>query len=74
MVVSPSLPWAWAAKLQYTNQITIIGFLMGVMAHCSQSVLPYLFILLEAGFGPSTLQNYDGIIRWAPTTRKLRWW
>ena len=70
LTVSTSFPFA--AKLQYTNQIIIIGFLLAVMSHCSQRLFLYLFILLEARFGSSSLQNYDGILKWAPWTNQLR--
>lgn len=69
LTVSTSFPFA--AKLQYTNQITIVGFLLGIMSHCSQRVFLYLFVLLEARFGSSSLQNYDGILKWAPWTSQL---
>jgi hypothetical protein len=43
-----------------------------VMSHRSPRVLPYLFVLLEVQFGSLTLQNYDGILRWALTASQLR--
>jgi hypothetical protein len=46
-----------------TNQLIVLGFLLSVMNLCLSSVAPTLFLLLEARFGSSTLQNYDGILR-----------
>ncbi|KAI9718457.1 MAG: hypothetical protein M1812_004178 [Candelaria pacifica] len=36
-----------------------------------RSVTPTLFLLIEARFGPSTLQNYDGIVRNQLTSSRL---
>lgn len=33
---------------------------------CLGSLAPTLFLLLEAKFGPSTIQNYEGILRNQP--------
>ncbi|KUJ16730.1 uncharacterized protein LY89DRAFT_669192 [Mollisia scopiformis] len=48
---------------QGTNQLVVLGFLLSIMNLCLGSVAPTLFLLLEAKFGSSTLQNYDGILR-----------
>ncbi|KAL8786499.1 MAG: hypothetical protein Q9213_002726 [Squamulea squamosa] len=45
------------------HQLIVLGFLLGVMNLSLGSVVPTLFLHLEARFGPSTLQNYDGILR-----------
>jgi len=39
MTISPSLPYA--ARLQYADQIIIIGFLLAVMNQAMQRVLPF---------------------------------
>jgi hypothetical protein len=67
--VTPSL--RYASQLQYTRQIIVVGFLLGLMNQCLQRVSPYLFILLETRFGASTLQNYDGLLRWTPFATQL---
>ena len=64
LTVSPS--YHWAAKLEYTNQIIIIDFLLSLMSYNSQRFVSHPLILLEVRFGPSTLQNLDGILRWSP--------
>jgi hypothetical protein len=51
---------AW--RLTVTNQITVVGFLLSIMNLCLGRVIPFLFLLLECRFGPSKLQNYDGIL------------
>ena len=44
-------------------QLIISGFLLSIMNLCLGTVAPTLFLLIEARFGSSTLQNYDGIVR-----------
>lgn len=44
-------------------QLVALGFLVSVMNLCLKSVTPTLFLLLEARFGSSILQNYDGLLR-----------
>lgn len=51
---------AWT--LTVTNQLTVVGFLLSIMNLCLSRVVPFLFLLLECRFGPSKLQNYDGIL------------
>ena len=60
-VVTPYLTLSW--RLGYEGQIVVIGFLMSIMAICMKTVAPTLFLVLEARWGSSTLQNYDAIIR-----------
>ena len=45
------------------HQLIVLGFLLSIMNLCLASVSPSLFLLLEARYGPSTLQNYEGILR-----------
>jgi hypothetical protein len=60
-VVTPQLTLSW--RLGYEGQIVVIGFLMSIMALCMKSVASTLFLILEAQWGSSTLQNYDAIVR-----------
>jgi hypothetical protein len=69
ILIDTRLPYA--AHLGYSGQIIAIGFLLGVMNQCLQRVLPYSFILVESRYGASTLQNYDGLLKWSPFTNKL---
>ncbi|KAL8962204.1 MAG: hypothetical protein Q9193_001358 [Seirophora villosa] len=46
-----------------TRQLIVVGFLLSIMNICLGSVAPTLYLLLEARFGSSTLQNYNGILR-----------
>lgn len=55
-----------------TNQIIAIGFVLGVMNQCLQRILPYAFTLVEARYGSSTLQNYEGLMRWSPLSERLK--
>lgn len=48
---------------QGTDQLIVLGFLLSIMNLCLGSVATALFLLLEARYGKSTLQNYDGLLR-----------
>ena len=48
---------------QKNYQLLVIGFLLSIMNLCLGSTAPSLFLHLEGRYGPSTLQNYDGILR-----------
>ena len=58
--VSPftSTPW----RLGLTRQFQVIGLLLSAMNLCFLSLASKVFVLVEARFGPSYLQNYDAII------------
>ncbi|KAL8964357.1 MAG: hypothetical protein Q9183_004508 [Haloplaca sp. 2 TL-2023] len=59
VVANEKVSWA----LSHNNyQLIALGFLLGIMNLCLGSVTPLLFLHLEARFGPSTLQNYNGIL------------
>ncbi|KAI3543046.1 hypothetical protein CABS02_10170 [Colletotrichum abscissum] len=53
------------------NQLIVVGFLLSITSLCLGSVAPILFILIEARFGKSTIQNYDGLLRNKPTASRL---
>ena len=65
ITVSPSssIPW----RLGVTRQFQIIGFLLSLMHQCFLTVAPRFFLLVEARFEPSYLQNYDAILRSSST-------
>lgn len=44
------------------RQLIVLGFLLSIMNLNLSSVTPMLFLVLEARFGPSTIQNYNGIL------------
>lgn len=46
-----------------TYQLVIVGFLLSIMNICLTSISPSFFLVLEARFGSSTLQNYEGLLR-----------
>lgn len=69
VVISPS--FAYAAELAYTRQIIAVGFLLGVMSQCMLRTVPFAFLLIEAQYGRSTLQNLDGLLRWTPLANNL---
>ena len=52
-------------------QLIVIGFLLSIMNLCLGIVAPVLFLLLEAKFGPSVVQNYDAILRNKPLASGL---
>ncbi|KAG6358519.1 hypothetical protein INS49_014403 [Diaporthe citri] len=61
---------AWSLGVA-NNQLIVIGFLLSIMNLCLGSVTSTFFLLIEARFGSSILQNYDGILRNKPTAPKL---
>jgi hypothetical protein len=58
--IIPNLPIAW--RLEFSGQIVVVGFLLAIMNLCMHTVLPYSFLLFEARFGQSRLQNFEAII------------
>lgn len=52
---------AW--HLGPTNQLILSGFLLSVMNLCLGKPTTFIFVLVEARFGRSKLQNYDNILR-----------
>lgn len=67
-VENESISWRLGVE---NRQLIVVGFLLSIMNLCLGSLAPSLFLLLEATFGPSTIQNYDGILRNQPLTSKL---
>ena len=68
MVANESISWRLGVG---NRQLIVVGFLLSIMNLCLGSLAPTLFLLLEAKFGQSTIQNYDGILRNQPLTSKL---
>lgn len=60
-VANEDLSWRLGGKKN--DQLIVLGFLLSIMNLCVGTVAPSLFLKLEARFGSSTLQNYDGIAR-----------
>ena len=61
IVVTPSLPYAW--RLGYNNQLIVLGFMLAIMNLCNRRIATRLFVIIEARWGDSTLQNFDAILR-----------
>ena len=66
-VFSNEVSW----RLGLTYQLVVSGFLLSVMNLCLQAVLSDLLILIEARYGPSTLQNYNALLKWEPLSTDL---
>ena len=60
VVANEEISWRLAIG---TRQLILLGFFLSIMNLCLSSITPILFLHLEARLGPSTLQNYDGILR-----------
>ncbi|MCJ1368646.1 hypothetical protein MMC16_007791 [Acarospora aff. strigata] len=60
-VIMPDRSPSW--QLGFEGQIIVIGFLLSIMNLCMMTVAPNLFLLLEARWGNSRLQNYESILR-----------
>lgn len=67
-VANESISWRLGVG---NRQLIVLGFLLSIMNLCLGSLTPSLFLLLEAKFGPSTIQNYDGILRNRPLSSRL---
>ena len=67
-VANESISWRLGVG---TRQLIVLGFLLSIMNLCLGSLAPTAFLLLEAKFGPSTIQNYDGILRNRPLSSRL---
>ena len=61
VVATPRYKFPW--QLGFKNQIVVIGVLLGFQNLCFKRVALNSFVLLEARYGKSVLQNYDGILR-----------
>lgn len=68
VVASENISWRLSAN---NYQLVVLGFLLSIMNLCLGSISPTLFLLLEARFGSSTLQNYDAILRNQPLRSQL---
>ena len=54
-----SIPW----RLGLKRQLQITGLMLSIMNQCLRVIAPKAFLLTEARFGKSYLQNYDAILR-----------
>ena len=59
-VANETVSWHLGQK---NYQLVVVGFLLSIMSLCLNSTTPSLFLHFEARYGPSTLQNYEGILR-----------
>ncbi|KAF2633135.1 hypothetical protein BU25DRAFT_89324 [Macroventuria anomochaeta] len=60
VTVAPSVGLAW--RLRFSGQIVVLGFLLSIMNICLQTITTFTFLLLEARFGNSRLQNFEAIL------------
>ena len=60
-VITPNWNLSW--RLDFEGQIVVIGFLLSIMNLCMMRVAPTLFLILEARWGNSCLQNYESLLR-----------
>ena len=59
--VSPGTPIPW--RLGLKRQLQVVGLLLSVMIQCFLVVMPKFFIIVEARFGQSRIQNFEAIQR-----------
>ncbi|KAG7294636.1 hypothetical protein NEMBOFW57_004713 [Staphylotrichum longicolle] len=71
VITTPALNIAW--RLGFQLQIVLVGLLLGIMNICASIVLPSVFLLVEARFGRSRLQNYQAILTGKWTGSKVTW-
>ena len=58
-VANVKLSWLLGQK---NYQLIVVGLMLSIMNVALNSTAPSLFLQLEARYGPSSLQNYDGIL------------
>ena len=51
-----------AVWLGQTNQLVVLGFALSIMSLLTFKQAQTLMLMIEARFGQSTLQNYDGML------------
>lgn len=61
MTIYPHTPIPWTLGLK--RQLQFIGFLLSLMTQLLSTLTPKFFVLVEATYGRSYLQNYDAILR-----------
>ena len=54
-----TIPWSLGLK----RQLQLIGLLLSIMNQALLVIMPKFFVVLEACFGKSLLQNFDAILR-----------
>ena len=59
--------------LGVTYQLVLVGFLLSIMNLCLIYIAPTFFLLCEARYGTSTLQNYDAVLRSTPFASNIGW-
>lgn len=64
--------WSLSWRLGFEGQIIVIGFLLSIMNLCMRRVTPTLFLILEARWGDSRLQNYEALLRISVTLSHTR--
>ena len=71
LVISPHTGAGYS--LGYNAQLIVIGFLLNVQTMCLKRIVPTLWLLLEARFGRSTIQNFEAILRNQIVEPKVDW-
>lgn len=61
ITISPRLMVAWSLGVK--RQLQIIGLLISIMNLCLNVIAPKVFLMSEARYGQSHIQNYDAILR-----------
>ncbi|KAK5952429.1 hypothetical protein OHC33_006472 [Knufia fluminis] len=60
-----------ATWLGQNRQLIVVGFVLSLMAICSQGRMQRLLAAVEIAWGPSTVQNLDAIARMDPTGHRM---
>ncbi|KAK4220854.1 hypothetical protein QBC38DRAFT_493272 [Podospora fimiseda] len=71
LTIHPKIGWAWNLGFKY--QIVAIGLLLSMMGKCTDHVFSFVFLLVEARFGQSHLQNFEAILTSSPLGSKVSW-
>jgi hypothetical protein len=63
---------AWRLGVKY--QLIVVGFSLSIMNLCLASISPTFFLYVEARYGQSTLQNYEGHTAESSSGFKVAWY
>jgi hypothetical protein len=69
-VASVTIP-RLAVSLGETKQLIVVGFLLAIMALCTEAQVRQFSFLIEAHWGKSTLQNFEALLVNEPWSRNI---
>ena len=65
------LPGSFSWELGLKRQLQLVGLCLSTMDICRKVLMPKVFLMVEAQFGKSYIQNYDAILRNSTTVSHM---